>query len=131
MRSYGVMLVVCLALAACGDHREPGAPAVSEEELRALAVPAELQGGKATFEASCAACHGQVALGTEQGPPLLHPYYEPGHHSDEAFHLAVTQGAMAHHWSFGNMPPVPGLGREEVSEVIAYVRWLQRQAGVY
>lgn len=131
MRSYGVVWVVFLALAACGDHGGAGAPAVSEEELRALPVPAELQEGKATFEASCAGCHGQVALGTEQGPPLLHPYYEPGHHSDEAFHLAVAQGAMAHHWSFGNMPPIPGLEREEVSEVIAYVRWLQRQAGVY
>lgn len=130
MRSYGIVLV-CLGLVACGEHGGAGAPAVSEAELRALPVPAELQGGKAIFEANCAACHGQMALGTEQGPPLLHPYYEPGHHSDEAFHLAVTQGAVAHHWGFGNMPPVPGLDRNEVSEVIAYVRWLQRAAGVY
>lgn len=131
MRRFALVSVLCLALAACGDHGRSGAPTVSEAELRAIPVPAEMQRGKATFEANCAACHGEMALGTGQGPPLLHAYYEPGHHSDEAFRLAVTQGAMAHHWGFGNMPPIAGLEPEEVSEVIAYVRWLQRQAGVY
>jgi len=99
--------------------------------LRAKPVPAEFQAGKQVFDAKCAACHGEAALGTAQGPPLVHIYYEPNHHADLAFQMAVGQGVPQHHWNFGNMPPVPDLGPSEVDKILAYVRWLQRQAGVY
>jgi mono/diheme cytochrome c family protein len=99
--------------------------------LRAIAVPAEFQKGKSLFEANCAGCHGEAALGTEQGPPLVHMVYEPSHHADVAFLLAAERGVRAHHWDFGDMPPVTGVSREEIREIVGYVRWLQRQAGVY
>lgn len=93
-------------------------------------LPAELAGGKQLFEANCQRCHGPQASGTEQGPPLVHIVYEPNHHADAAFQRAVALGSTAHHWTFGDMPPVPGVTPEQVAEITAYVRWLQRQVGI-
>ena len=106
-------------------------PSIDTTGLRSLAVPAEFQTGKSLFEANCASCHGSAALGSAQGPPLVHAVYEPNHHADAAFLLAAQRGVRAHHWSFGDMPPVPGVSGEEVGVIAEYVRWLQRQAGVY
>ncbi len=87
--------------------------------------------GEALFNQKCAVCHGRQAAGSPQGPPLVHRYYEPGHHSDMSFLLAVRRGVRAHHWRFGNMPPVPGLSDTDVNEVIRYVRALQRAKGIF
>ena len=38
--------------------------------------------GRAAFDAECAGCHGADGGGAEQGPPLIHPIYNPGHHGD-------------------------------------------------
>lgn len=81
--------------------------------------------GVDTFEANCSECHGPNAGGTSEGPPLVHIYYEPGHHADFSFHIAVRQGTRQHHWEFGDMDPVPGLSDGEVNEIICYVRELQ------
>ncbi len=80
--------------------------------------------------ANCSACHGPQGQGTDQGPPLVHVVYEPSHHPDDAFRQAIAQGAAPHHWDFGPMPPVPDLDDDEVDAVIAYVRDLQREAGI-
>ena len=92
--------------------------------------PKEFAGGEALFDTHCVRCHGERAAGTHLGPPLVHKIYEPGHHADPSFHLAVQRGVRAHHWSFGNMPSIPGVKPEDVSEIVSYVRWLQRQAGI-
>ncbi len=63
-------------------------------------------------------------------PPLVHRIYAPRHHADFAFHLAVQNGVRAHHWGFGDMPPIPGLSRSEVSHIIDYIRALQRANGL-
>lgn len=86
--------------------------------------------GALVFEQKCSGCHGREAKGTDKGPPLVHKIYEPSHHADMAFYLAVRQGVRSHHWPFGDMPPVPGVGDEEVARIIAYVRGLQRAAGI-
>ncbi len=87
--------------------------------------------GQQTYEANCAACHGRNAAGQAGiAPPLVHVIYEPGHHGDESFHRAVVFGVRAHHWRFGNMPPVKGLTRREVTGLVAYVRELQRANGI-
>ncbi len=91
---------------------------------------AEAGHGKALFEANCAQCHGADMRGTAKGPPLLHPYYRPAHHADLAFYWAVEKGVRQHHWHFGDMPPVPGLSRADVTDIIAYVRQSQRAAGI-
>ena len=94
------------------------------------AVPAELQTGEAKFNAHCAACHGPQATGTQQGPPLVHKIYEPNHHGDAAFLRAAEFGVKAHHWEFGNMPKIEAVSSADVEQIIQYVRWLQRQAGI-
>ena len=93
-------------------------------------VPAELQAGEAKFNAHCSACHGPQAAGTQQGPPLVHKIYEPNHHGDAAFLRAAEFGVKAHHWEFGNMPKIEGVSSADVEQIIRYIRWLQRQAGI-
>lgn len=87
--------------------------------------------GKRVFEARCAQCHGENAAGRNgMGPPLVHRIYEPSHHGDMAFRLAAQNGVRAHHWPFGDMPPVQDITPAEVEAVIAYVRALQRANGI-
>jgi mono/diheme cytochrome c family protein len=118
-------LLALLALPACAEKNP--APLRSFDPGP---VPAELARGETAFNRSCATCHGERAMGTAQGPPLVHIIYEPGHHSDEAFRRAVSLGAVAHHWSFGSMPAQPGMDPGEVESIIRYVRWLQQRAGI-
>lgn len=86
--------------------------------------------GKRLYERQCASCHGATLEGTDKGPPLMHRIYEPSHHSDAAFQMAVKYGSRAHHWKFGDMPPVNGLSPDDVAHITAYVRAKQRQAGI-
>lgn len=95
------------------------------------AVPAEFKKGESAFNANCARCHGERGVGTSQGPPFVHKIYEPNHHGDAAFQRAAMMGVRAHHWQFGDMPKIPTVTSADVDEIIKYVRWLQRQAGVY
>lgn len=85
--------------------------------------------GEALALQSCAECHGTDLRGTDNGPSLLSVVYEPGHHSDAAFLLAVRQGVRAHHWSFGDMPPIEGLADEDVVSIAAFVRDRQEAEG--
>lgn len=87
-------------------------------------------GGKKLFEMHCAACHGAALQGSDKGPPLLHRIYEPSHHADIAFQLAVKNGVRAHHWQFGDMAPVPNVTPDDVGHITAYVRAEQRKAGI-
>ncbi|MHA3980960.1 c-type cytochrome [Halovulum sp. GXIMD14794] len=103
--------------------------------LAAVSLPdefsAEAQMGKLGFEAKCANCHGTNAAGQDGvAPPLVHKIYEPSHHGDASFWLATQNGVRAHHWRFGNMPPVDGLTRADVRAITTYVRELQRANGI-
>ena len=87
--------------------------------------------GKLLYQAKCAACHAVNASGQDGvAPPLVHKIYEPSHHGDESFQRAVSLGVQAHHWRFGNMPPVEGITRGDVKMIIAYIRELQRANGI-
>lgn len=101
-------------------------------EVEVPELSAAAQAGKDVFQASCAVCHGANAAGQDGvAPPLVHIIYEPNHHSDQSFYQAVRYGVRAHHWRFGNMPAVEGVGQNEVSDIIAYVRELQRANGIF
>lgn len=91
---------------------------------------AQLSQGKQAYNDNCASCHGADLKGTRQGPPFIHPVYEPSHHGDEAFYRAAANGVRAHHWRFGDMPPVSGITRAEVGEIISYIREQQRAHGI-
>ena len=129
------ILLVVVALGAAGylvvsgDAADEERPIVSVDVPAALSVQAQL--GQKTYEANCASCHGGNGAGQDGvAPPLVHIIYEPGHHGDESFQRAVAQGVRAHHWPFGDMPPVDGLTRDDVADVVAYIRELQRANGI-
>ena len=100
-------------------------------EVKVPDLSAAAREGEAIFNANCAACHGRNAAGVDgAGPPLVHIIYEPSHHADLAFQLAVRQGVRQHHWRFGNMPPVEGVSEADVTKIVTYVRELQRANGI-
>jgi mono/diheme cytochrome c family protein len=94
-------------------------------------APPALAKGEALFTNNCSVCHGIGARGTKQGPPFLDKIYEPNHHADSAFYRAAELGVRAHHWKFGDMPKIPGVTRDDLTQIIAYIRWLQNQAGIF
>jgi mono/diheme cytochrome c family protein len=94
-------------------------------------VPEELRRGQTLYAAHCASCHGVDARGTDKGPTFLTKTYTPYLHADISFQLAVERGVRAHHWRFGDMPKIQGVSRAEIRAIVEYVRWLQRQAGIY
>lgn len=101
-----------------------------------VALPASLSDqeiiGRNAYEAVCAECHGTNAAGRNGvAPPLVHVIYEPSHHGDEAFWTATQKGVRAHHWQFGNMPVIDGLTRADVKSIVAYIRVLQRENGIF
>ncbi len=105
-----------------------GAPMV---EVKTVAFTGNEPLGETAFNAKCAECHGVNAAGRNgMGPPLIHKIYEPGHHGDQAFLLAAQNGVRAHHWPFGDMPPVEGLTVADVGNIVAYIRALQRANGI-
>ena len=86
--------------------------------------------GKPLYAKNCASCHGVTLQGSDKGPPFLHKVYEPSHHGDAAFQMAVKNGTRAHHWRFGDMKPVAGLNADQVAHITAYIRAAQRQVGI-
>ena len=111
-------LAIGAGIAGCGDDSDDTGDEASGD-------------GAALYAESCASCHGSDLRGTGRGPSHLSEVYEPGHHSDESFRSAIRNGSPAHHWTFGDMPPIPSVPPAEVDRILAYVRWLQREAGVY
>ena len=87
--------------------------------------------GQVAFGAYCATCHGADAGGTNSGPPLIHKIYHPGHHGDMAFVMSARNGSRAHHWNFGDMPPVAGVTDAELADLIAFVREVQKANGIF
>ena len=122
--------VLGLGLFAACDSTQPTQLTQSTQAAASKAVPAEFQTGEVTFNANCASCHGKHAAGTDHGPPLVHKVYEPNHHGDQAFQRAAAIGVQAHHWQFGNMPKIDAVTPADVDQIVKYVRWLQRQAGI-
>ena len=120
VRLYHAVVVVALLITACDST--PGV-AIEPQDSDLVAKGAQV------YAASCAACHGEDLGGTDKGPSHLSIIYEPNHHSDGAFQLAVLRGSPAHHWNFGPMPPVEGLSEDEVEAIIAFVRERQRVEG--
>ncbi len=140
---YAVLTAVLLSgCDQASQTAEPAPMAAAPAAAPAAAQPADFRlpppgfrgdpiRGRQLFTANCAKCHGTEALGTDQGPPLIHRIYEPSHHADLAFYIAVARGVQAHHWNFGNMAPVPGLTGEDTAHIIAWVRAKQQAAGIH
>jgi hypothetical protein len=106
---------------ACPDNAD------SKAELR---VDAQSRPREKLFVNQCTSCHGGDLKGSDKGPPLLHSVHEPSHHGDAAFQLAVMTELRAHHWNFGDMPPVHRNSLDEVAHITVYVRVEQLKAGI-
>lgn len=110
--------------------REAGLRAKPPEEVVVPALSQRAERGKAAFEQFCSTCHGAKAAGSRKGPSLVHKIYEPAHHPDQTFLLAARNGVRAHHWQFGEMPPVPDVPDRQIDEIVSYVREIQRANGI-
>ncbi len=137
IRRIAIFAAVAVGLAAAGYwwNQEDQGSSATGEPLAQVVVPPSLtpiaERGMIAFEANCAQCHGTNGSGQDGiAPPLVHKIYEPNHHGDIAFTLAVRHGARAHHWRFGDMPPIEGVGDETIAEITAYIRELQRANGI-
>ncbi len=105
--------------------------ALPEDQVILPELSAEAAMGRTAFGAACASCHGVNAAGTDSGPPLIHSLYRAGHHPDQSFVNAARQGVRAHHWRFGDMPPVQiALSDAELASIVSYVREMQQANGV-
>ena len=87
--------------------------------------------GRKAFDANCAQCHGEIGAGSENGPPLVHDIYNPGHHDDGAFFRAARSGVPRHHWNFGDMPPQSDVTDNELAAIVRYIRELQVANGIF
>lgn len=124
------LMILSAGLVGCADAAPEAGTSEFATTIQQVEIPAELAAGEAAFEANCAACHGTRGLGTEQGPPLIDIIYEPSHHADISFYMAVDRGVRAHHWNFGDMPALPNVEHPEVEAIVAYIRYLQRQVDI-
>lgn len=137
MNVRNIAIAVVLLGAAIFIYRGLATPAVKPtgEAMANVSLPdlsSGAQEGEALFNRSCATCHGVNAAGQDGiAPPLIHKIYERNHHADASFHLAAKNGARAHHWQFGDMPPVEGITDPELDKIVVYVRELQRANGIH
>ena len=76
-------VLALVVLGSCGSDSEP----VAEPSSPAA------KAGQVVYTNSCAACHGLELEGTDRGPSHLSIVYEPGHHGDDAFRMAIANGA--------------------------------------
>ena len=105
--------------------------ALAESSGSKINVPFKFANGMKKYQEMCSVCHGDALQGTKAGPPLLHPFYKPSHHADVTFYRAALKGVQAHHWEFGDMPPVPGATKEILDAIVPFVRWYQQEKGLY
>jgi mono/diheme cytochrome c family protein len=120
-----VLLMLGVAPACSQSGVEPQTPGIGST------APVEFREGEQKFTTHCSRCHGVGGVGTNQGPTFLHKVYEPNHHGDVAFQRAAANGVKAHHWQFGDMPKIDAVKPEDVDDIVKYVRWLQKQAGIF
>lgn len=124
MRKH-ILVCFCALLASAG--------AIWAQEFSAPPpnMPFKYALGHEQFQEHCAQCHGGTLQGSDEGPPLVHKYYEPGHHDDTSFYRAIQRGSRQHHWKFGDMPAVAGVAENEARAIIEFVRWFQQESGLY
>lgn len=117
--------VFILAITMDQRSRDPEMVAPVSTGLSALASQ-----GEPIFLQRCAMCHGRGAIGSRQGPPLLHEAYGAESFSDASIVRAVRNGVTANRWQFGNMPAIPGISDDDLTALVRYIRELQIQRGI-
>ena len=116
-----VAVLVLGLLSACSSQLTDAEPPATDI--------ATIEAGQSLYETHCSECHGTDLRGTDKGPSHLSAVYEPSHHADGAFLMAVLSGVRQHHWKFGDMEPISGLDPPEIAAITAYVRSVQEREG--
>ncbi|MBI4382683.1 MAG: cytochrome c [Nitrospinae bacterium] len=88
-------------------------------------VPAEYKSGQKYFHQICSNCHNSDAMGgLTKAPKLIDGDYAPDGFSDGDIRDTVLNGTK-------KMPPQKGkLSEEQISEIIKYLRYSQKAAGL-
>ena len=90
-----------------------------------IKVPAEFESGQNNFHRVCANCHGVDALGKQtRAPGLIDPEYFSEIFSDEEMYKQIIEG------SDKMRPQRNKLSDPEVAEIIKYLRYSQKAAGI-
>ena len=133
-----VALFAALSVACGADASESGDSSAAEpiptqaaDVTSPASTAAELAipDGAEVYQQFCAECHGVDLRGTDKGPSQLSIVYEPNHHGDYAYRVAIREGTREHHWWFGDMPPVEGISDLEIEKVISFIRAEQERLG--
>ena len=90
-----------------------------------LDVPEPFKNGQQVFHRVCSNCHGSDAMGKHtQAPRLIDEEYLTGNFSDADIREAVLNGS-------GKMLPQKNyVTSEEIAEIIKYLRYSQKAAGL-
>lgn len=141
LRTLLAVLAACAFAVACGadasDAIDSSTPAPAPAPATSTAPPSPtstaaapaVPDGEAVYQQYCAECHGVDLRGTDKGPSQLSIIYEPNHHGDYAYRVAIREGTREHHWWFGDMPPVEGITDLEIEKVISFIRAEQQRLG--
>ena len=90
-----------------------------------IKVPAEFESGQNNFHRVCANCHGADALGKQtRAPGLIDPEYFSENFSDEEMYKQIIEG------SDKMRPQRSKVSDPEVAEIIKYLRYSQKAAGI-
>ncbi len=128
-QARAVWISVCCLFAACRGG-ETAVPVPAAPAFDPGPVPLILAEGERHFNEMCQPCHGRFGTGEGLGPPLIDTLYTGSRFSDQDFQRAVAIGVKQKHWKFGDMPRITRATMSNVSQIAAYVRWVQERAGV-
>jgi mono/diheme cytochrome c family protein len=128
--SVGISAIVVLGIGVVVWNMTVGHSSSGHVDVRLPDLSAPAKVGQTLFQDNCASCHGDSGSGSDQGPPLIHNIYNPGHHGDGAFYAAALRGVRGHHWRFGNMPPQPQVTARQVEKIVRFVREVQAANGI-
>lgn len=121
-------VVAVLSLELAG---KPISARFTQQALKIPALNAQARTGQGVFQTVCATCHGPSLRGSDQGPPLLHPWYAAGvGHDDRKVLTVIGNGTAGHMWKFGDMPKPDGVKPGQEKDVLAYIRVMQAANGI-
>ncbi len=135
IRKYTVLammalLVLSLALVACGGGGGSSAPAAPEEPAATEAPAGDPVAGKVQYDSLCIACHGPGGVGvTGLGKPFTTSEFLLTVDDAELLEFIKTGRPISHpdNTTGVDMPPKggnPALTDEQIIDIIAYVRTL-------
>lgn len=126
----GLMLVVLVGLTTRSMWGEEKISLKASPTIPELSQAA--QHGRVVINEKCQECHGVDGTGgTRTGPPILHSMYREEVFPDFQFKRSVLEGKREKNWRFGPMPPVKGLSDTDLTDIIAFVREVQKASGIY